>query len=252
MTVRSLGGAAGRPVEGASALNHARLEEAVALRRCAMYRNAFRGNTVGYPADALRLDAVAAWIRRERVTVDVTDCEGLDWAVVAGIDPSRVVLHRIEDASGSNAVDYGVGRFIVDAVEQVAILGPRRGRGKRRILVAALDDGLDGLLSAVTADRRLELIGLHCRADGVDLVELAQIIFETIGVMARVRRERAIVLPRLSLGDVDLTEYGADPRSVRLAAELIDDVVEEGCAEFRYPRPALTVSPTPSALLPAT
>jgi diaminopimelate decarboxylase len=224
-----------------------------------MYRNAFRGTAVAYPADALRLDAVAAWIRREGVTVDVTDVDRLDWAVLAGIGPSHIVMHGVDDASGSIAVDYGVGRFIVDRVEQVAVLESRFGGGTRSVLVDATDGCIDELVSAVTADRRLELVGLHCRADGVDLVELAQIIFEMIGEMARVGREHAVLLPRLSLGDlprlslgdIDVIDYGVEPRGMRRVAELIDEVVEEGCIRFRYPRPGLTLSPSRTTLLPA-
>jgi len=251
MIVHSPHGVPGLPANGGATPIDLRLEVAVVLRRCAMYRNAFRGTAVGFPADALRLDAVAAWIRREGVAVDVTDVDQLDWAVLAGIGPSHIVMHGVDDASGSIAVDYGVGRFIVGSVEQVAILGSCVGRRKRRVLVDAGAEGLDGLVSAVSAEPRLELVGLHCRADGLDLVDLAQSVFGMIGELARVRREHAIVLPRLSLGDVDLTEYGGDPRSVRLAAELIDDVVEEGCIEFRYLRPALTVSPGRATVLPS-
>jgi diaminopimelate decarboxylase len=216
-----------------------------------MYRNAFRGTAVAYPADALRLDAVAAWIRREGVTVDVTDVDGLDWAVLAGIGPSHIVMHGVDDASGSIAVDYGVGRFIVSTVEQVAVLGSRFGGGPRSVLVEATDGCLDELVSAVTADRRLELVGLHCRADGVDLVEFAQIIVEMIGEVARILRDHAVLLPRLSLGDVDVIDYGVEPRSMRRVAELIDAVVEQGCIRFRYPRPGLTLSPSRTTLLPA-
>jgi hypothetical protein len=32
---------------------------------------------------------------------------------------------------------------------------------------------------------------------------------------------------------------------------MIDEVVEEACIRFRYPRPALTLSPSPVTLLPA-
>ena len=99
-----------------------RLDEAIALRRCAMYRKAFRGTAIGYPAAAIRLDAIAGWMRREGVTVDVTSADELDWAVVAGIHPSHIVMHGLDEAAGLIALDFGVGRVIVESAEQMAIL----------------------------------------------------------------------------------------------------------------------------------
>ena len=55
-----------------------RLDEALVLRRCAMYRKAFRGTAISYPADALRFEAVAVWTREHGVTVDVTSTDDLD------------------------------------------------------------------------------------------------------------------------------------------------------------------------------
>ena len=49
---------------GAHLAADVRLEEAIALRRCAMYRNAFRGTAIAYPAKAMRLEAIAGWMRR--------------------------------------------------------------------------------------------------------------------------------------------------------------------------------------------
>lgn len=251
MILRSPDGVGYRSIDGASALTDARVQEAIFLRRCAMHRKAFRGTEVGYPADALRFGAVAGWIRREDVTVDIADADELDWAVVSGIDPSHIVMHGVDERSGSIAVDYGVGRYIVDSVDQVAILGSRFGHGGRSVLVDASGECLDELVVAVTADRRLELVGLHCRADGSEVTELAQIIFAMISEMACIRRGRRVLLSRLSVSDVDLTQHGVDPRSMRLVAELIHEAVEESCVRFRYPRPGLTMSPSTSTLLPA-
>jgi len=60
------------------------VDETVALRRCALYRKAFKGIAVSYPAALLEFDALAAWIRRERVTVDVTNAGELDRAIADG------------------------------------------------------------------------------------------------------------------------------------------------------------------------
>jgi hypothetical protein len=72
-----------------------------------------------------------------------------------------------------------------------------------------------------------------------------------IAEMAGISRKWGGVLSRLSVGGVDLTESDADPRSLRRVAQTVNEVTEEACIRFRYPRPALTLSPSPITLLPA-
>jgi diaminopimelate decarboxylase len=224
-----------------------RLDEAIALRRCAMYRKAFRGTAIGYPAAAIRLDAMAGWMRRERVTVDVASADELDWAVVAGIHPSHIVMHGLDEAAGLIALDFGVGRVIVESAEQMAMLRPC-ATGPQAILVDVTDACLDRPL---LVDRRVKFHGLHYRADGADITGLAEIIVAMIAEMAGISRKWGGVLSRLSVGGVDLTESDADPRSLRRVAQTIDEVTEDACIRVRYPRPALTLSPSPITLLPA-
>ncbi|PXX08732.1 hypothetical protein [Mycolicibacterium moriokaense] len=222
-----------------------RLDEAIALRRCAMYRNAFRGTAIGYPAEAIRLDAIAGWMRRERVTVDVASADELDWAVIAGIHPSHIVMHGLDEAAGLIAL--GVGRVIVESAEQMAMLRSC-ATGPQAVLVDVTDACLDRPLMV---DRRVQFHGLHYRADGADLTGVADIIVVLIAEMAGITRKFGGVLSRLSVGGVDLTAGEIDPRSLRRVAQMIDEVVEEACIRFRYPRPALTLSPSPVTLLPA-
>lgn len=222
-----------------------RLDEAIALRRCAMYRNAFRGTAIGYPAEAIRLDAIAGWMRRERVTVDVASADELDWAVIAGIHPSHIVMHGLDEAAGLIAL--GVGRVIVESAEQMAMLRSC-ATGPQAVLVDVTDACLDRPLMV---DRRVQFHGLHYRADGADLTGVADIIVVLIAEMAGITRKFGGVLSRLSVGGVDLTGGEIDPRSLRRLAQTIDEVVEEVCIRFRYPRPALTLSPSPVTLLPA-
>jgi diaminopimelate decarboxylase len=222
-----------------------RLDQAIALRRCAMYRKAFRGTAIGYPAAAIRLDAIAGWMRREGVTVDVASADELDWAVVAGIHPSHIVMHGLDEAAG--LIDFGVGRVIVESAEQMAMLRPC-ATGARAVLVDVTDACLD---SPLIVDRRVKFHGLHYRADGADIAGLAEIISAMIAEMAGITRKWGGVLSRLSVGGVDLTDGEIDPRILRRVAQTINEVTEEACIRFRYPRPALTLSPSPITLLPA-
>jgi hypothetical protein len=223
------------------------IDEAIALRNCAMYRKAFRGIAIGYPAAAMRFAAIAGWMRRQGVTVDVTGVDDLDWTAIAGIRTSQIVMHKFDQVSGPIAFGYGVRRVIVDSAEQMAIVRASATR-PQGVLIDVTDACPDG---AMVADRRVEIGGLHYRADGADVADLSEIVFGMIAEMADICRERGVVLSRLSVSDVDLTQCAGDPRSLRRAAETIDEVVEEACIRFRYPRPMLTVSPRSTTLLPA-
>jgi diaminopimelate decarboxylase len=222
-----------------------RLDEAIALRRCAMYRKAFRGTAIGYPAAAIRLDAIAGWMRREGVTVDAASADELDWAVIAGIHPSHIVMHGLDEAAGLIAL--GVGRVIVESAEQMAMLRSC-ATGPQAVLVDVTDACLERPLMV---DRRVQFHGLHYRAGGADLTGLADIISAMIAEMAGITRKWGGVLSRLSVGGVDLTDGEIDLRGLRRVAQTINEVVEEACIRFRYPRPALTLSPSPITLLPA-
>lgn len=112
------------PLRAAAGLRDPRVDETVALPRCSLYRKAFRGAAVGYPAEVLRWDAAARWIARRGVTVDVDCAEGLDIALSAGVDPVRIVMHRSDWTAGPvrRAVNAGVGCFVVSSSQQIALL----------------------------------------------------------------------------------------------------------------------------------
>jgi hypothetical protein len=224
-----------------------RLDEAIALRQCALYRKAFRGTAVAFPAEALRLDAVATWIRNHGVTVDVASTDDLDRVRLAEIGLSHVVMHCQGDVSASVRLT-ALSRFVVHSVEHVAELADNPLAKRLRVVV---DTALsDEVAVEVMAHRRLELLGLHHRVGACAVDELADNVVAMIARMARISHKRAIVLTRVSLGDVDVTGRGGDLRSLQRLVKVIDQAVEDGCIRFRYPRPALTVSPRRTLLLP--
>ena len=218
-----------------------RLDESIALRRCVLYRRAFRGSAVGCPGPLLRFDAVANWCRFEGVTVDVASGDEFDRATAARIPAAQTVVrcrdHRVMRA----AAHAGAGRYVVDDIDQIARLRMGLAANPMRVLVDTTEQRPDVLAAEVAEHGRLELIGLHYRVGHTDLAALAATVDELFAQMVRISREHAVMLTRLSLGDVDLADF-ADPPALRRAADLIDGVVEDGCARFRYPRPALTVS----------
>jgi Pyridoxal-dependent decarboxylase, pyridoxal binding domain len=228
------------------------VDETVAVRRCALYRDGFKGTAVSYPAALLGFDAFAAWIRRHRVTVDITTAGELDRAMAAGIDPMRIVMHPGNGAAAPirRAVNAGAGRFVVGSRKQIAILA-ESADGKQRVVVDATDDAAGGLVSEALAHRGLDLIGLHCRLDELDDAIGAVKLRAMIAEMAWIRREHGVLLTRISLAGLDVGERCLVPRILRGVAEAIGEVVGDACARHRFPRPALTLAPRRSALLPS-
>jgi hypothetical protein len=228
------------------------IDEIVALRRSALYRKAFRGIAVSYPAELLDFDAVAAWIQREGVTIDVTNADELDRAIAAGIDPTHIVMHSHGRVAAPirRALNAGTARFVVDASCQIAILANNSDR-TQPVVVDVTEHARDTLAAEVLTRRGLELIGLHCRLDDPDDAIGAVKLREMIEEMARIRRHHGVLLTRISLAGFGVGEHGLELRILRRVAEAIGEVVGEACAHHRYPRPALTVSPSRAALLPA-
>lgn len=95
----------------------ARLDGAVAVRRCAQYRRAFRWAAVSYPVEVLSLDAPSAWIRRHGVSVDVGDGDDLETALSAGVDPFRMIMHQAGQHAtpARDVISAGVGRVVVNS-----------------------------------------------------------------------------------------------------------------------------------------
>ncbi len=227
------------------------IDETVALRRCALYRNAFKGTAVSYPAALLGSDALAAWIRHHRVTVDVATVGELERALAEGIDPKRIVMHPGGRTAAPirRAVNAGVARVIVGSSHQIAILADSAEQNQR-VVIDATDDSACSLASEVFVRRGLDLIGLHCRLDAADDAIGAVKLREMIGDMARIRHDHAVLLTRISLAGMDVGEHCLELRILRRVAEAMGEVVGEACARHRYPRPALTLSPSRVALLP--
>ncbi|AGB25330.1 diaminopimelate decarboxylase [Mycobacterium sp. JS623] len=224
------------------------VDETVALRRSALYRKAFKGIAISYPAALLELDAVAVWMRRERVTVEVTSGGELDQAIANGVDPKYIVMHSGDAASIRRGVEAGAARFVVGSRRQIADVAAGAERLQRIVVDAPSGSAL---VSDALTHPELDVIGLHCSLDDDDdaigAVKLRQMVAE----MARIRREQGVLLTRISLADLEVGDRFLEPRILRRVAEAVGEVVGDACAQYRYPRPALTVSPTRTALLPA-
>jgi hypothetical protein len=230
-----------------------RLDVTIALRRCAVYRKALRGAAISYPAGILWMGPVASWVKRHGVSVDVATVDELDRAVAEGISPPRMVMH-CADATARPirlAVNAGVGRFVVHSGQQVALLASSAQR-PQRVLVDVTTQSGDVLAAEVMSRQRLDLIGLHCRLGGADRATALDSVREMVAQMSWIRWKYGVILTRVSLAEFHATELGCDRSYLRGVSEDLDEAIDDACARCRYPRPALVLATTRSALSPAT
>lgn len=226
-----------------------RLTEAVMLRRCAQYRKAFRCAAVSYPDDVLGLQVPAEWVKRHGVAVDVADTDGVDLALARGVLPQRIIMHASDPKAVAlvQAAEAGAGRFVVNSLSQVGILADAASH-RQRVLIDVTDDN-DALVAAVVAGAGLDMIGVHRRLGSGE--DGRATVLAMIATMREISRRYSVIPARLSLGDVDVADWGCDPEDLAAIAAAVDDAVEDGCIVGRFPSPAVNVAPSCAALTPA-
>lgn len=224
------------------------LDESVILRRCALWRSAFKGSSVSYPAELLSFEPAAAWIRRHRVTVDVLTAAELNLALASGIRSSQLVMHPRNAAAIASAGMGQAARLVVDSDQQAAALA--RGAQRREHVLVCAGPGIPAVVAEVLKHRQLHLVGLHCTPDPAhDPIGLGA-LRSALADMAMIRRSHSVLLSRISLAGMDGGLFGLHPWALRRVADALGEVLEEQCARYRFPRPALTVAPSVDALLP--
>ncbi|MCX2715772.1 hypothetical protein [Mycolicibacterium sp. J2] len=219
------------------------LDETVLLRRCGMYRKAFPMATLNFPAAVLRSAVVADWTRRHGVGVEACSVDEVDRAMARGVSPKQIVLHcgsGVDAASVRCAVGVGVTRLRISSVEQLDAVGAAR------VVVDCAASSWEDVAAAVIARPGVELIGLHRHVARPDGVDGADALIEMVAGLARLSRRHGVILGQLSVSGVGFP--AADIAALRVAAEMVYEIVGDGCALCRYPRPVLALSPAPGDL----
>lgn len=204
------------------------------VARCTRWRKAFREATVAYPATVLAIPRAAKWIRERGCKVDARSPQGIAFAMSAGVTPARVMLH-CANATGRtmhDAMRVGIGEFIIDS-ECSAVMLAACAERPQRVLVDVTGGQADERIAAVLTEEQLTLTGFHSEAD-----DLEDAVLRMMEHMSDVRHRRGLRLSRIGVA-----LRGAPSTSPESQAESIGDAIDEGCARFRLPRPALTVFP---------
>jgi diaminopimelate decarboxylase len=146
-----------------------------------------------FPAALLEIPGAAKWLRELGLCVDVRSYRQIDSALAAGINPVQMVLRSEYAVTRTiwHAVGLGVGRFVVASEGQVLALSACVRR-PQPVLVDVTAGPPDELITAVFAQHRLQLTGLHCQL-GVD--SQADDVNRVIGLMAQFSREHGSSCP---------------------------------------------------------
>ncbi|MHA0285302.1 hypothetical protein ACXYX3_02510 [Mycobacterium sp. C3-094] len=202
------------------------------------HRRALRVASMSVAAETLRAPAVAEWARRSGVGVHAHSAAGLDGALSAGIEPMHITLHCSDDPALMQREIYpAIGQFVLTSKTQCDMLSDTATVTHRVLLdVTASTDPHFGRHVAMSP--RLEIIGAHCTLDRG--AWSANTVASVIATLSCLRHHHGTIAGRLSVDGLAPT-HDVAPRQLRDAAVGLESCVEDACARFRYPRPALVV-----------
>jgi diaminopimelate decarboxylase len=240
------------------------------------YAKAMAPHEVAYAGQAFWCRAMARWIAAEGLSLDACSEGELVVAAAARFPAGRIILHGNGKTPQelSAALDYGVGRIVIDSPGEVARLAALAGR-RQKVLVQViprigarthtavragngdLPFGLP-IASGAAAEvaRRilrqpsLELAGLHCRI-GPQLTSPGAAEAAARCLVAFAAELGG--LPELNLGAGHAAEYrpGEPGLGIAAFAERLTSAIQQECAGQGIPMPRLTVDPGPAIVGPA-
>ena len=245
-------------------------------RRARAFRDSFESADVYYAGKAFLCVATARWIAEEGLNLDV--CTGGELAVAlrAEFPPSRIGLHgnNKSEAELRRALEVGVGRIIVDSLDEIELLASLATElGKTARVMVRVTAGVEAhtheYISTSHEDQKfgfsiaggqaLAAVRRIVAADGLKLCGLhshiGSQIFVTDGfevaarrvlrLHAEIERELGVTLPELDLGGGFGIAYTTqdDPRSPLDLAREITKIVDDECAALDIGAPKLSIEP---------
>jgi diaminopimelate decarboxylase len=243
------------------------------------------GADVYYAGKAFVCTEVARWVADEGLSLDT--CSGGELAVAlrAGVPPSRIGLHgnNKSDAEIGRALDAGIGRIVVDGVDEIDRLADAaRERGLRapvllRVTVGveahthsyiatahedqkfglSLADGsAEAAVARALARPELDLRGLHSHIGSqiFDVQGFEVAAHRLLGLHAGVAQRHGVQLPELDLGGGFGVAYTTahHPLSPADLATGMAAIVGAECTRLGVPVPRVSVEPGRAIAGPST
>ena len=244
------------------------LDEEHVRARCREYAKAMAPHEVAYAAKAFWCRAMARWIAEEGLSLDVCSEGELVVAGAAGFPAARILLHGNGKTLNelSAALDYGVGRVVVDSVSEVAQLAALATRRQKVLLrvTPGVDAHVHKAVTTGTEDQKfglsiasgaadslarrirglpsLELAGVHCHLGSqiTSLDSFTEAARRLVAFMAGLGG-----LGELNLGGGHAVPYRPGDQGLDIAAFAgqVTGVVGQECAAHGIPVPRLTIEP---------
>jgi diaminopimelate decarboxylase len=261
------------------------VDEADLRERCRRYVEGFPGVEVAYASKAWCTVGVLQIVEDEGLLIDVASHGELHTALVAGVDPAKLIHHgnNKDEAELDLALRVGLGRIVVDSFDELERLEriaaardtvaqvwlritPGIDAHTHEYVRTGHDDAKFGFtLSLGLADRALlaardldhvEVVGIHAHIGsqifGTDpFIANAEVCLDT---MARWRDEHGITLTELNLGGGMGIRYTHEDHPVEVAryGKAVLEAVTDACERLDYPRPRLLVEPGRAIVGPST
>ncbi|MGE0221588.1 hypothetical protein [Mycolicibacterium sp.] len=186
----------------------------------------------GVPADALDGEGVAEWVRRHGVTVTACGDDELTQVLGRGVRPEQLVLRCGPRAdTARRAVRLGVRRYLVSTERHVDVLADCTSE--------VVHLYLDELGPAVLGERHLDICGMHCDVDDFDDWGRATgRLLDRVALMWACGSR----LTRISLAGGSASVWLAGGAELVQIASAVDAALDDGCARWRLPRPAVALA----------
>ncbi|WP_144792037.1 diaminopimelate decarboxylase [Kocuria palustris] len=244
--------------------------------------------SVYYAGKAMLTPEIARWVQEEGLRLDTSSGGEMAAGLRGGMPPERMALHGNNKSAAeiTMALDAGVGRIVVDSLQEIELVGRlARTLGVRapvmirvtpgihaethEFIATAHEDQKFGLsmaadggespalhaVSACVAHPDIELTGLHCHIGSqiFDADGFAQAADRVLGLMAEISTRFGVRLPQLDLGGGHGIAYTAadTPRSAAAIAEDIAGAVQSSCARLGLDVPHVSFEPGRSIAGPA-
>ncbi|MEW9870051.1 diaminopimelate decarboxylase [Arthrobacter sp. HS15c] len=250
----------------------------------AAFQDICGGVDVYYAGKSFLCTTVVKWVEEEGLRLDTASGGELAVAARAGIAGERVALHgnNKSDAEINRALDMGLGRIVVDSLDELVRVGAiAHGRGEQAKVMLRLTPGVhahthefiatahedqkfglsmagdstdkaglsaaEEAVAAASAHPGIDLLGLHCHI-GSQIFEpdgFALAAEKLLRFLAAMQEKYSIELPELDLGGGYGIAYTPvdTPRPAADIATAMAAVVRSTCAELGITAPRISIEP---------
>lgn len=260
------------------------IRSALAAYKRSIDENYENGGMVAFASKACSFKELYRLVMEEGCGADVVSGGELYTAMQVGFPAERIFFHgnNKSEAELRMALDYGVGRIVVDnmfELERLSALAKEMGKTAHIYLritpgidahthsfirTGQIDskfgftlengDALKGVKAALAADG-VELMGIHCHIgsqifDEQPFIHAAEVM---LTFMAQIRKETGVTLRELNLGGgfgIRYTEKD-HPRGNGEYMRLVASALRTKAAELDYPVPYIVIEPGRSVVAPA-